>query len=269
MPSTTPCFLPCGLGCGFTGSVESERLVSRREASSIRGGVGVASVFVEKSGIRILASILSKYFWTHWTNGRDDAMSPGDSLDLHVQLAGGDVGKVGDLAARTPVELRLAEGRAGVYKSEGAVLLGVLDVGDLDLDQLDRYVVTVRSVRRSGSSVSEVIVRLVRRPDDDTTAERLNAAGAAPVHSNPGSLSLQALAGDEELRFFSSDELRRLAEDRGLRDALREDRSLVEVIERVVRAPLDAKRGIVRGMLADPDSSYRVAVEAVIDAVME
>lgn len=206
--------------------------------------------------------ILSKYFWTHWTNGRDDAMS----LDLHVQLAGGDVGKVGDLAARTPVELRLAEGRAGVYKSEGAVLLGTVD---LDLDQLDRYVVTVRSVRRSGSSVSEVIVRLVRRPDDDTTAERLNAAGAAPVHSNPGSLSLQALAGDEELRFFSSDELRRLAEDRGLRDALREDRSLVEVIERVVRAPLDAKRGIVRGMLADPDSSCRVAVEAVIDAVME
>jgi len=197
-------------------------------------------------------------------------MSPGDSLDLHVQLAGGDVGKVGDLAARTPVELRLAEGRAGIYKSEGAVLLGVLDVGtvDLDLDQLDRYVVAVRSVRRTNpsGSVSEVIVRLVRRPNDDTTAERLNAA---PVHSNPGSLSLQALAGDEELRLFSSDELRRLAEDRGLREVLREDRSLVEVIERVVRAPLEAKRGIVRGMLADPDSSCRVAVEAVMDAVME
>lgn len=191
-------------------------------------------------------------------------MSGTDKIDANLALVADDIGEV---VSRTPVELGTTEdGKPGVWKTGGAgrvrQLLGVLE--DVELGDLAQYSVEVRSVRRVGSKKSTSATSTVAA----ITVRVTRANGKARVPSDSLLSLSEALAADEELELLSRDELRRLAADEGLLGALRVDASLVEAVERVVRAPTwEAKRAVARDLLAEESSSCR-SVEAAMATAM-
>lgn len=208
-----------------------------------------------------------------------------EKLDVELDDVPVEVLAEGVFPRRTDVTLRKVDGRVGVYRAvDGGGLLGVLGAG-LNLDgNLDGYGVEVRSVRRpsAGSAgntgatgsdptittnseeqkseagamracVPRIVVRLTRRYPDAHRAcvnEPLDNPGNLTPHA-PLEDSLLTLM-DEGVELLSVEDLRHLAGNMALLEALHTDASLAEWINRVVVArTFEDKRAIVRNMLTE------------------
>lgn len=208
-----------------------------------------------------------------------------EKLDVELDDVPVEVLAEGVFPRRTDVTLRKVDGRVGVYRAvDGGGLLGVLGAG-LNLDgNLDGFGVEVRSVRRpsAGSAgntgatgsdptittnseeqkseagamracVPRIVVRLTRRYPDAHRAcvnEPLDNPGNLTPHA-PLEDSLLTLM-DEGVELLSVEDLRHLAGNMALLEALHTDASLAQWINRVVVArTFEDKRAIVRNMLAE------------------
>jgi hypothetical protein len=186
---------------------------------------------------------------------------------------------------RTNVLLRRTDGGGvGVYRSESnGSRLGVLDV-DLD-GELSNYAVEIRSVRRPAPSESGdgpwgnagITVRVTRKDTDEQRATRMANETASEITTNDitnkhgaaihdaYNAALSEARAQEDLALFSEGDLRRLAGDTRLRNALISDEDLLKWVHRVVKAPTwDDKRAIVRRLLAEDSSGCKELVESLM-----
>jgi hypothetical protein len=202
---------------------------------------------------------------------------------------------------RTKVTLRSVAGRVGVYRTDDdESLLGLLnsDLGLEEDDDLGRYEVEIRSVRRPIADATAPPARRSAEQDDcvphSTSATSADNGGSTRIivrvtrpvpdrgRGTPNDAFDRAQNGDaqpvvvevalsrlldEGVEIFSEDELLRLAGNVELRGALGPGTELVQWIDRVVEAKsFDEKCAVVRDLMGPAGGRSGELVQRMLDA---